>query len=107
MHPVAVVPAGDAHGSHSEAAMADVISAFAGQLSLLLALLFALHPMFVPMVAWIPTRGDFLLTIFVIISFILFIKSSARTAPSWSSGMDSLSVPCLCWFIAGSHRSTN
>src|SRR5438132_5229192 len=43
--------------------------------SLLLALLFALHPMFVPMVAWVPTRGDLLLTIFVIVSFILFIKS--------------------------------
>ena len=43
-------------------------------LSLLLALLFALHPMFVPMVAWIPTRGDLLLTVFVIISFVLFIK---------------------------------
>jgi hypothetical protein len=41
--------------------------------SLLLTLLFALHPMFVPMVAWVPTRGDLLLTIFVIISFILFI----------------------------------
>ena len=81
MHPVAVVPAGDAHGSHSEAAMADVISAFAGQLSLLLALLFALHPMFVPMVAWIPTRGDLLLTIVVIISFILFIKSFCANRP--------------------------
>src|SRR3954470_24103892 len=44
-------------------------------LSLLLALLFALHPLFVPMVAWVPTRGDLLLTIFVIVSFVLFIKS--------------------------------
>src|SRR5204863_12889 len=35
--------------------------------SLLLALLFALHPMFVPMVAWVPTRGDLLLTIFIIV----------------------------------------
>src|SRR5438477_2057309 len=43
--------------------------------SLLLALLFALHPLFVPMVAWVPTRGDLLLTIFVIVSFVLFIKS--------------------------------
>src|SRR5262249_37908974 len=30
--------------------------------SLLLSLLFALHPMFVPVVAWVPTRGDLLLT---------------------------------------------
>ena len=49
--------------------------------SLLLALLFALHPMFVPMVAWVPTRGDLLLTIFVIVSFILFIKSFRTNRP--------------------------
>ena len=58
--------------------------------SLLLALLFALHPMFVPMVAWVPTRGDLLLTIFVIVSFVLFIKSFRRTVRAWSSGMASL-----------------
>src|SRR5438105_302755 len=46
-----------------------------------LALLFALHPMFVPMVAWVPTRGDLLLTIFVIISFVLFIKSLRANRP--------------------------
>ena len=50
-------------------------------LSLLLALLFALQPMFVPMVAWVPTRGDLLLTIFVIISFILFLKSFRANRP--------------------------
>ena len=49
--------------------------------SFLLALLFALHPMFVPMVAWVPTRGDLLLSIFVIISFILFIKSFREKRP--------------------------
>ena len=51
-------------------------------LSLLLALVFALHPMFVPMVAWIPTRGDLLLTIFVVVSFILFIKSFRANRPA-------------------------
>ena len=51
-------------------------------LSLLLALVFALHPMFVPMVAWVPTRGDLLLTIFVIVSFILFIKVFSHEPPS-------------------------
>ena len=51
-------------------------------LSLLLALLFAMHPMFVPMVAWVPTRGDLLLTIFVIVSFILFIKSFRTNRPT-------------------------
>ena len=50
-------------------------------LSLLLALVFALHPMFVPMVAWVPTRGDLLLTIFFIVSFILFIKSFRTNRP--------------------------
>src|SRR6267378_8348786 len=52
-------------------------------LSLLLALLFALHPMFVPMVAWVPTRGDLLLTIFVVVSFILFIKSFRANRPAF------------------------
>src|SRR6476660_4920957 len=51
-------------------------------LSLLLALLFALHPMFVPMVAWVPTRGDLLLTIFVIVSLVLFIKSFRTNRPA-------------------------
>src|SRR6266487_3380238 len=50
-------------------------------LSLLLALVFALHPMFVPMVAWVPTRGDLLLTIFFIVAFILFIKSFRANRP--------------------------
>ena len=49
--------------------------------SLLLTLLFALHPMFVPMVAWVPTRGDLLLTIFVIIAFILFMKAFRANRP--------------------------
>src|SRR5439155_21621354 len=50
--------------------------------SLLLALVFALHPMFVPMVAWVPTHGDLLLTIFVIVSFILFTKSFRTDSPA-------------------------
>ena len=50
--------------------------------SLLLALLFALHPMFVPMVAWVPTRGDLLLTIFIIVAFILFIKAFSGNRPA-------------------------
>jgi hypothetical protein len=57
---------------------------------LLLALLFALHPMFVPMVAWVPTRGDLLLTIFVIVSFVLLLNPFARTGRAWSYGMASL-----------------
>ena len=77
-------------------------------LSLLLALLFALHPMFVPMVAWVPTRGDLLLTIFVIVSFILFIKSFRANRPAlvvWHgitfflaflSKETAVAVPALC-----------
>lgn len=77
-------------------------------LSLLLALLFALHPMFVPMVAWIPTRGDLLLTIFVIVSFVLFIKSFRANRPililwhgltfflAFLSKETAVAVPALC-----------
>jgi len=79
-------------------------------LSLLLALVFALHPMFVPMVAWVPTRGDLLLTIFVIISFILFIKAfrtNRRALVAWHgvtfflallSKETAVAVPPLCLF---------
>jgi tetratricopeptide (TPR) repeat protein len=77
-------------------------------LSLLLALLFALHPMFVPMVAWVPTRGDLLLTIFVIVSFVLFIKSFRANRPvlvvwhgisfflAFLSKETAVAVPVLC-----------
>src|SRR5256714_1438359 len=76
--------------------------------SLLLTLLFALHPMFVPMVAWVPTRGDLLLTIFVIVSFILFIKSFRANRPglvvwhgitfflAFLSKETAVAVPALC-----------
>src|SRR6266576_7041312 len=73
-----------------------------------LALLFALHPMFVPMVAWVPTRGDLLLTIFVIVSFILFLKSFRANRPglvvwhgisfflAFLSKETAVAVPALC-----------
>src|SRR6476659_3989583 len=79
-------------------------------LSLLLALAFSLHPLFVPMVAWVPTRGDLLLTIFVIVSFILFIKSFRTNRPAlvaWHgvtfflallSKETAVAVPPLCLF---------
>src|SRR5262249_48522995 len=77
-------------------------------LSLLLALLFALHPMFVPMVAWVPTPGDLLLTIFAVVSIVLFIKSFRANRPSlvvWHgisfflaflSKETTVAVPALC-----------
>src|SRR6266487_4504401 len=79
-------------------------------LSLLVTLLFALHPMFVPMVAWVPTRGDLLLSIFVIISFILFIKSFREKRPvlvlwhgvtfflAFLSKETAVAVPPLCLY---------
>src|SRR4051794_3962806 len=77
-------------------------------LSLLLALAFSLHPLFVPMVAWLPTRGDLLLTIFVIVSVILFINSFRTNRPAlvaWHgltfflallSNETAVTVPPLC-----------
>jgi tetratricopeptide (TPR) repeat protein len=50
-------------------------------LSVLLSLFFALHPMFVLLAAWVVTRGDLLLTIFAILSFILFLKSFRANKP--------------------------
>jgi tetratricopeptide (TPR) repeat protein len=41
--------------------------------ALLLALIFALHPLFVQTVAWIPSRGDLFLCMFTLASFIFFI----------------------------------
>jgi len=79
-------------------------------LSLLLALVFALHPLFVPMVAWVPTRGDLLLTIFVILSLILFIKTFRTNRPllvvchgiafclALLSKETAVAVPPLCLF---------
>jgi len=42
--------------------------------SLLLTLLFAVHPVLVPAVAWIPGRNDSLLAIFCLASFIMYLK---------------------------------
>jgi len=42
--------------------------------SLLIALLFSVHPLFTHAVAWIPSRGDLLLTLFGLLAFINFLK---------------------------------
>ncbi|MCK9220373.1 MAG: tetratricopeptide repeat protein [Bacteroidales bacterium] len=44
------------------------------KIALLLTVIFALHPLFVQTVAWAPSRGDLLLTMFGIASFIFFIR---------------------------------
>ncbi len=43
-------------------------------LSMLLSLVFALHPLFSFVVVWIPARGDLLAALFSLLSFIFFIK---------------------------------
>jgi protein O-mannosyl-transferase len=44
------------------------------KISFLLALLFAINPLFTNAVAWIPARGDILLCLFSLISFITFLE---------------------------------
>lgn len=43
-------------------------------LSLLSALLYSVHPLFVSSVAWLPARGDLLLLCFSLLSFLLLVK---------------------------------
>lgn len=50
--------------------------------SLILAALYAVHPVFVSTVAWIPSRGDQLLTLFTLFSVILFIRSFRTAHPA-------------------------
>jgi protein O-mannosyl-transferase len=47
------------------------------KLSLIGALIYCIHPLFVPFVAWIPSRGDLLLSIFSLLSF-LFLAERLR-----------------------------
>lgn len=52
------------------------ILAFIGKdkrMALLLTLLFSVHPLFVQTVAWAPSRGDILIAVFGLLSFITFI----------------------------------
>lgn len=43
-------------------------------LSFSVVLVFSIHPLFTADVGWLPSRGDLLITVFCILSFILFIK---------------------------------
>jgi tetratricopeptide (TPR) repeat protein len=84
--------------------------------ALLLSLVFALHPLFVQTVAWAPSRGDLLLGMFGIASFIFFIlyirdqddaprenpKAVGTTGPSSASELQIGSPP-----IRGIKRLTN
>jgi protein O-mannosyl-transferase len=49
--------------------------------TLLVTLLFASHPLFVPIVSWIPARGDLLLSVFALISFITLHKYIRSNQP--------------------------
>jgi len=44
------------------------------KLALLGALIYCAHPLFVSSVAWLPARGDLLLTLFSVLSFLFFIE---------------------------------
>jgi tetratricopeptide (TPR) repeat protein len=44
------------------------------RLAFLAALLYGVHPLFVQSVAWIPSRGDLLIALFLPLSFIAFVK---------------------------------
>jgi tetratricopeptide (TPR) repeat protein len=44
------------------------------RLALLAALIYCVHPLFISSVAWIPARGDLLLTLFSLLSFMFFIE---------------------------------
>jgi protein O-mannosyl-transferase len=44
------------------------------EISFLLALFFSIHPLFTNAVAWIPARGDILLCLFSLLSFITFLE---------------------------------
>ena len=44
------------------------------EISFLLSLLFSIHPLFTNAVAWIPARGDILLCLFSLLSFITFLE---------------------------------
>ena len=44
------------------------------EISFLLALFFSIHPLFTNAVAWIPARGDLLLALFSLLSFITFLN---------------------------------
>jgi len=44
------------------------------RLALLSALIYCVHPLFVSSVAWIPARGDLLLMVFSLLSFLFFIE---------------------------------
>ena len=46
------------------------------EISFLLSLFFSIHPLFTNAVAWIPARGDLLLALFSLLSFITFLEYS-------------------------------
>ena len=47
---------------------------FRNEISFLLSLFFSIHPLFSNAVAWIPARGDLLLALFSLLSFITFLE---------------------------------
>lgn len=56
---------------------------FSNPLALAGAVLFSAHYQFVSTVAWVPARGDLLLTLFVLLSFMAFLKYLSTTSKAW------------------------
>ena len=82
-----------------------------------LTLLYTVHPVFVSTVSWIPSRGDQLLTIFVVLSLIIFIRSihAPRGALPYLHGLTfllaflaketAIVIPVLCIAVFTTDRS--
>jgi len=51
------------------------LTGYSKKVSLIVSMVFAVHPALVPAAAWIPGRNDSLLAVFIFLSFIFFIKS--------------------------------
>ncbi len=47
---------------------------YSSRISLIIALIFSVHPLFTHAVAWIPSRGDLLLSLFGLLSYLYFLK---------------------------------
>ncbi|MBN3035320.1 MAG: tetratricopeptide repeat protein [Bacteroidales bacterium] len=57
------------------------ISGMKRDLSAVFAILFGVHPLFVPLVSWVPGIGDVLMTFFLLVAFLSFIRFAYSSKP--------------------------
>jgi tetratricopeptide (TPR) repeat protein len=69
-------------------------------LSFLLAAIYAIHPVFVQTVCWLPSRGDILITLFSLWTFIFYLKYYKR------GGYGDLLLQGLCFALAVFSKET-